>query len=256
MGFFDETCMVTGVSLKPVPTTAVILRRHPSGAEHPISLTIHGTYDRLGGVDGVTEGPALEVLVDYFVAAARERRFDTGGRADMVAIENNEYSIDYTLEHIFRALNDSNLDVQGSVAPSVLLDAGQITSALIATSVWKSLAEKVSDLGTESDDVSQALSAYPDLARIYQPRLGQFAGELRELHSVGRALADRGLKWASLHTHDQRFPSEGTQHWDAEIAGWLAHARQVYRDDPAVLAALDIYRADCNAYDERIFGVA
>ncbi|WP_224160460.1 hypothetical protein, partial [Prevotella lacticifex] len=77
-----------------------------------------------------------------------------------------------------------------------------------------------------------------------------------ELHSVGRALADRGLKWASLHTHDQRFPSKGTQHWDAEIAGWLAHARQVYRDDPAVLAALDIYRADCNAYDERIFGVA
>lgn len=255
MGLFDNTCMVTGVSLKPVPTTAIILRREPSGAEHPISFAIPGTHDRLGGVDGVTEGPALEALVNYFVAAAREQRFGTIGRAEMVAIVNNEYSLDYTLEHIFHALTDSNIDVSGSVEPSVLLDGNQITSALMATSVWNALAasSSVDGLGASPVDVSEALSAYPDLARIYGTHLGQFTEELHELHAVGRSLAGRGLKWASLHTPDQRFPSEGSQHWDHEIVHWLAHAREVYRDDPPVLAALDIYRAECDAYDETIF---
>jgi hypothetical protein len=54
VGFYDQRCMITGVSLKKTQAAAVLLGK-TGVAYYPIALAVRSTYDRLGSIDHVRE---------------------------------------------------------------------------------------------------------------------------------------------------------------------------------------------------------
>src|SRR5215468_6514390 len=66
MGFYDERCMVTGISLKGAGGAALVLLDRDGDAYRPIALAIKGAYNRLGSIDGIDEDENTELVLGYF----------------------------------------------------------------------------------------------------------------------------------------------------------------------------------------------
>src|SRR5687768_9189732 len=69
VGFFDDRCMVTGVSLRGVGAALVLLRRS-EGSYFPISLAFFGESDRGGAIDVAEEDTNARLVTAYFADRA------------------------------------------------------------------------------------------------------------------------------------------------------------------------------------------
>ncbi len=76
VGFYDCTCMLTGVSVDHVGATAVILRRTAAGYE-PVTLGIGGEYNGYGTIWSIDEGRNTELVYDFFATQSRTGSPDT-----------------------------------------------------------------------------------------------------------------------------------------------------------------------------------
>ncbi|MFB7720053.1 hypothetical protein [Nocardia sp. NPDC056100] len=238
MGFYDCNCMVTGVSLGPVDATAVVLRRQ--GAEYrPIALGIAGTYDRLGGIDGVEEDLNTELIVRYFVERHRAGRFFAENQVN----DGEEFGAEVDIEGLLQLIERTHLSfVDDFYAASTVLDGDVIAFALIAQPVWDAIVDgaPASDQSPEQrfhGVFGQASAA----AEIYADRLTELAVPLHQLTAINDFVVAHGLRWAPPSEPAQRYPGDyGSQHFE-EVREFLDQAKKDYRDDPVALTGLAAY---------------
>ena len=228
MGFYDERCMVTGVSLKGADAALVLLQQEGRDY-HPIALAIKGNYNRLGSIDGIEEDANTRLVLTYFLKQLEEGQF-------VVEADYLETCNFYPIEDIERLLGgfERNINDNGTAA---VLDARPVAFALISKTIWEAIAaadpldeEELTDL------FEQVFEDDPIPAAMYDGQLKKLAGPLRELAAVSTFLAGRGIKW---------HPAEdGTQDYAEEMRGYIAEARRIFEDAPVILAALNEYEQE------------
>jgi hypothetical protein len=225
MGFYDERCMVTGVSLKGADAALVLLDRD-GDAYRPIALAIKGAYNRLGSIDNIDEDENTELVLGYF----REKL-----RCGELVIDTAEADGDQIndIEH-FLGLCERNVTVEADAA---VLNGRRVLFALIAHVVWDAIA-KAAPAGPRSDSASFR-HLFPEggvAGGIYHEHLEDVSTHLKELTGVAKFLADRGIAW--------RPPDEHSQHYSDEMREYLDAARQTFHDSPVVLGALNRYASE------------
>ncbi|MFF2554784.1 hypothetical protein ACFVUS_27535 [Nocardia sp. NPDC058058] len=238
MGFYDCNCMVTGVSLKPVDATAVVLHRR--GAEYrPIALGITGTYDRLGGIDGVEEDLNTDLIVRYFVEQHRVGRFFAENQVN----DAEEFGADVDIEGLLQLIERTHLSFVDDFYPaSTVLDGDAIAFALIAQPVWDTIANSASASNQSPQQQFQGVFGQSSTAaEIYADQLPELTLPLHQLTAINDFITAHGLRWAPPSEPDQRYPGDyGSQHFE-EVKQFLNQAKHDYREDPVALTGLAAY---------------
>lgn len=246
MGFYDTTCMITGINLgSSVDTAVVLLQREPAGQYSPISLGIHGTYDGFGSIDGVPGDLNATLLTRFFSDAHRAGRF---GAHDQTHVGTpNWFDPDIDIESLLflveRTVSCSDLYDDGSpYPPSTVLDGNPVVFAMIAQSVWDAIAAQ-----HRSPRMSLTTSAFgpgADVATdIYGQHVDQLVEPLRQFAAVSDFITNWPLlRWAPPNEPVQRYAlGSGHQFTDEDNRQFVEDARREYRGVTAIQAALDTY---------------
>jgi hypothetical protein len=244
MGFYDARCMITGLSLRTLHATAVVLRRTGTGYR-PVTLGIGGTYDRGGKVDGVREDSNTELVLSYFRALAGGPRLylhDSSSRADLpwndpANIREQLTDIEQVLHYVER--NAGHL--VGYWEPTASLDGDLLTLALIAQPVWDALAAPVpADPAALADRFGSVFRDEPAADEIYRAGLAQVADEVRQAYAVTRFLTDRGRDWLPWAEPSPHYGDMGGEQYPpAEELAFLDDARADHADVPALRSVFD-----------------
>lgn len=230
--------MITGVSLMPVHATLVVLRR-VGGDYLPITLGITGTYDRIGGIDGVDEDLNTELVVRYFLDRYRDGRFFAKDQTS--TFEGDALTADSDIEDHIRLIERTHIAIVdgGGHPASTVLDGDMVVFALIAQPIWDAIAAAAPPLDRESDRLFGPASTAAD---IYAGRLPELAPAIDQLAAVGAFVAGHGLRWAPAPEPSQRYPTDyGSQHPGDEIKRFLDQAQRDYADNPVISAGLAGY---------------
>jgi hypothetical protein len=236
--------MITGLSLRALEATAVVLRRTENGYR-PVTLGIAGTYDRLGKIDGIWENTNTELVLSYFRRLAGGPRLylhDSSSRADLPW--NDPANIHEQLTDIEQLLNyfeRNGLHILGYHEPAASLDGDLLVLALIAQPVWDALAAAVpADPAALTDRFGSVFGDEPAADEIYRARLAQVADEVRQAYGVTRFLTDRGLHWLPWAEPSPRYGEMGGGQYNLnEELTFLETARADYADIPALQPVFD-----------------
>lgn len=239
MGFYDTRCMITGLSLRALDATAVVLRRVESGYR-PVTLGIAGTYDRLGKVDGVQENTNTELVLSYFRGLAGGPRLylhDSSSRADLPWNDPANIHEQLTdIEALLYYFERSELHLLGFQEPAASLDGDLLVLALIAQPVWDAVAAAVpADPAGLTHRFGSVFGDEPAADEIYRARLAQVADEVWQAYGVTHFLIDRGLDWLPWAEPSPRYGEMGgSQYSLEEELSFLEAARADYADVPAL----------------------
>ena len=244
MGFYDCSCMITGVSLHD-DATLVVLRR--IGQNYlPITLGIAGTYDRLGGIDGVHEDLNTELVLRYFFDRYRDGRFFAKDQTrtfdgDSLTSDSHIEELLQLIERTHVAIDDEILD-DGIYPASTVLDSDMVVFALIAQPVWDAIVDAASEPDRPLDRQFERLfGPASTAAEIYEGRLPELVTALNHLAAINDFVEAHGLRWAPAPEPSQRYPTDyGCQHGD-EIKEFLDRAKRDYQDEPVILTGLARY---------------
>ncbi|MBF6163391.1 hypothetical protein IU486_01210 [Streptomyces gardneri] len=232
--------MITGVSLMPVDATLVVLQR-VGGNYLPITLGIAGTYDRLGGIDGVREDLDTELVVRYFLDRYRDGRFFAKDQTS--TFDGDALTSDSHIEELLQLIERTHLAIEyDNIPASTVLDGDMVVFALIAQPVWDAIVDRapVPDRSPERQ-AERVFGPASTAAEIYEGRLPELATSLGQLAAVNDSVEAHGLRWAPAPEPSQRYPDGyGYQHGD-EIKEFLDRAKRDYRDDPVISAGLAAY---------------
>lgn len=245
MGFYDTTCLITGVNLRSVDATAVLLRRTADGQYHPLSLGVHGSYDGFGCLDAITADANTAALTTFFSNAFRSGRFlahDHTHAGDPhwfdpdIAIESLLYLVERTTTYadIFG----------GQYPPSTVLAGAPIVMAMIARPVWDAVVLTVAPPRSVRRNLIDAFGSGADIATdIYGPHFAGLDTSLRHLAAVADFIASHPpLRWAPPADHHQRYPRGVGRQFSAEQSRHFVDvARSDYRHDRLMQRALDDY---------------
>lgn len=244
MGFYDTACLVSGVNLKGIEATAVLLQRTGAGQYHPIALGIQGTYDGFGCIDGVTGDANAAALTRFFSHAHRQGRFvahDHTHHGDPdwfdpdIAIESLLYLIE-------RTTTRATL-FGGPYPPCTLLDGHPVVLTLIAQPVWDALGEH-HIRGPRSELAATAFGAGVETAAaIYGRDFDHLTQPLQQLAAVSHFIATQPrLRWAPPGEPAQRYHRGVGGRFSAEQSRHFVDvARRDYRHDARLQSALDDY---------------
>ncbi|MBX9918370.1 MAG: hypothetical protein K2Y33_00845 [Mycolicibacterium frederiksbergense] len=244
MGFYDTTCLITGINLgSSVDTTVVLLHRTADGHYCPISLGIHGTYDGFGCIESVPADLNAALLTRFFSAAHRAGRFQAHDHTH--AGDPHWFDPDIDIESLLylveRTTTCSELYGQ-PYPPSTVLDGDPVVFAMIARPVWDAIAAQ--NRSPRANLTTAAFGPGADIAAsIYGQHLGQLAEPLREFAAVSDFIAARPLLWwAPPHEPVQRYPRSAGIRFSTEASRrFVEDARFEYRGYPAIQRALDTY---------------
>jgi hypothetical protein len=227
MGFYDERCMVTGVSLKGAGAVLVLLLQAERDY-HPIALGIKGSYNRLGSIDSIAEDANTQLVLDYFLARLEDGAFVVD--ADYLA-SHQFYPFD-DIERLLGAF-ERNINDGGD---AVL--AGQPpVFALVSWTIWETLAAEQPPSAIPCEALfQQVFEKSPVAAAIYEGKLQEVTGPLRELATVSAFLRQRHLVWKPA--------DDGSQDYADDMRNYLAEARRVFADCPVILEALSAYEEE------------
>ncbi|NEW37019.1 hypothetical protein GV791_31375, partial [Nocardia cyriacigeorgica] len=113
--------------------TLVVLRR-VGGDYLPITLGIKGTYDRIGGIDGIHVDLNTELVLRYFVDRYREGRLFADDQTS--TFEGDALTADSDIEDLIRLIERTHVAIEdGGYSPSTVLDGDAVVFALIAQPV-------------------------------------------------------------------------------------------------------------------------
>lgn len=226
MGFYDERCMVTGVSLKGSRAALVLLQSNQH-RHQPIALAITGQYDRLGSIDMIDEDANTELILRYFLD-----QLATGNFA--VDAEYLRVSKAYPIETIEQLLRGFERNMNDGVAARL---AGEpVEFALIAATIWKAIAGAGKAAGDHRETFRGLFDAEPVPSQIYGEGLENLSRQLREFAAVSHFLTERNIPWAPA--------TDGYQHYGEEMRQFLDEARTAFRDSPPILQALRQYELE------------
>ncbi len=252
MGCFDVCCAITGVSLAYGDATLVMLRRAPGGAYRPVALPVTGSYDSYGAIGADTDEANGVMITAFFVAETGSPRLFISDRLEWPpkrweptindVIERN------TTEWVGNASyhGDHGREPQG--AADVTYDGDPIVYTLIARAVWEAITADRAELDNPAETFNQVFGGHAFPAGIYGAGLADVAAQLSELAMVDSFLTGRNLRWV---THTEGIARQGwiePYHDDEDTAQWLHRARTEFADSPAVLAGLDRYHAEQQAW--------
>lgn len=245
MGFYDTTCLITGVNLgSSVDTAVVLLHRSPAGQYSPISLGIHGTYDGFGCIDGVPADLNATLLRRFFSDAHRAGRFQAHDQTHVG--DPNWFDPDIDIESLLflveRTVSCSDLYDGGPYPPSTVLDGDPVVFAMIAQPVWDAIASQ--NRSPRTNLTTAAFGPDADVAAdIYGEHLDRLVEPLRQFAAVSDFIATRPLlRWAPPNEPVQRFPhGSGHQFNAGEGRRFVEDARREYRGVTAIHTALDTY---------------
>ncbi|MFN6548152.1 hypothetical protein [Mycolicibacterium nivoides] len=238
---YDTTCLITGVNLRGIDATAVLLRRTRTGQYFPISLGIRGAYDGFGSIEGIAADLNTRLLTRFFTAAYRNGRFlahDPTHTGDPVWFDP-DITIESLLYLVERTTTHADL-YGGSHPPSTVLDGDPVVLTMIAQPVWDALTSQ------QSRWHPLITAAFPSTitgTEIYGAHVHELADPMRQLATISAFIgAQKQLRWAPPGEPEQRYPrGVGRQYSDAQNRGFVAAARRDYRANPAIQAALDTY---------------
>lgn len=244
MGFYDSTCLITGITLgSSVDTAVVLLHRTPAGHYGPISLGIHGTYDGYGCVDGVPADLNSALLTKFFSAAHRAGRFHAHDHTHTG--DPNWFDPDIDIESLLflveRTTTCSDL-YGGPCPPGTVLDGDPVVFAMIAQPVWDAIASQ--NRSPRTNLTTAAFGPGADIAAsIYGEHLGQLVEPLRQFAAVSDFIVNRPLlRWAPPNEPVQRYArGSGVLFSAVESRRFVEDARAEYRGYPAIQTALDTY---------------
>jgi hypothetical protein len=230
--------MLTGVSLLG-DTAGFVPLLQSQERFSPVALPVWGSYDRLGAIDGVAEGPnSSRVLAGFqqLVAAGVVT-------VDRVRIDEPPLALE-TFDDLVRTFDRALIS-----DPCALSCNGAVLSyALVSGSVFQSLLELAPDDphdGTVEELARFALGDEDPARTIY---LGLMDEPARIRYRFGSAFADflAVQRWMETRRVEWRPPStdEGVTHSNADRRQFLADARQRFCEDHMVLAALGVYEVD------------
>jgi hypothetical protein len=241
VGFYDCTCMLTGVSVDRVGATAVILRRTATGYE-PVTLGINGEYNGYGTIWSIDEGRNTELVYDFFATQYRSGRF---------MAKDQTYDGDYEMFTDDDGIEDLLSVIERTCScwerygnfypPSTVLDGDVIVYGFIAQPIWDAIAGKASAAPTLEADFLRAFGANATAREIYDGHLSEVAEQVRQLAAVSEFVRVHEMRWAPpgeqeqkywMHSYDQN----GTEDWFA----FIATARLDYSGEPAIQKALDV----------------
>lgn len=143
MTFFDTACLITGVNLRGIDATAVLLHRTAAGQYHPISLGIPGTYDGFGCIDEVPADRNTAALTAFFTRAHQRGRFLAHDHTHTG--DPNWFDPDIAIESLLYLVERTTTVADlygGAYPPCTVLDGHPVVLTLIAQPVWDALAEK------------------------------------------------------------------------------------------------------------------
>lgn len=247
MGFYDTTCLLTGINVRMIDATVVLMRRVDTTYQ-PISLGISGDYDGYGCIEGVQTDRNTELLTHYFTAAHRAGRFQA---ADQTHSDDPDW-FDPVIEiesllFLVERTNSCSDRFGGYGPPSTLLDGHDVVSAMISGPVWQALTSQRRRGGPRSGRtlLDDAFGAGASIAaQIYGEHLSDatIVEQMRELAAITDFITTHPpLRWAPPGEAEQRYPLSYGQFADNENRAFVETARQDYRDDPAIQDALDEY---------------
>src|SRR5262245_5127252 len=127
MGFYDCRCMVTGVSLKGVDASLVLLNKS-ADQYRPFALAIRGNYNRLGSIDGIKEDANSRLVLGYFLNALGAGSFTV----DEQYLRLCECFPIRTIEQLLQGFERNMNDGPGHA----VLDGQSVEFALIVQAVW------------------------------------------------------------------------------------------------------------------------
>jgi hypothetical protein len=247
MGFYDTTCMVTGINNSPGEATVVLLVM-TENRYRPISLGISGSYDGYGCIDKIQLDNNTAMACEFFSKAHRAGRFDARDQtsADAPELFDPDIDIDALLYLVERTTSCfSAFDAGGwGYPPSPVLDGNPVVFAMIAQPVWDELAADPDLTCARDAAFASAFEPEPGVAaEIYGQRLFEIDIEVRRFAAIADFIRRQpALRWAPGGEPEQRYARDrGMQFSEAEIDTFVAQARNDYRDEPAVQAALDTY---------------
>lgn len=193
MGLYDLRCMVTGLSLRGIDATLVVLRRSGE-AYRPITLGIAGSYDRYGGIDAVIEDVNTDLVLTHFL----DRRRNGGFVLDTNHLKIDADSPVTDIEDLLWCFERNCLCLAYDFEdPVATLDGELVTFALIAQPVWNALAAVVAPSQESASAWFEGLFRDSSVAgQIYRERLADVSEHVRELYAVSDFMTMHGLTWA------------------------------------------------------------
>lgn len=244
MGFYDTTCLITGINLSDsVDTAVVLLHRTEAGQYCPISLGIHGTYDGFGCIEHVRADLNSALLTTFFSAAHRAGRFHAHDHTH--AGDPHWFDPDIDIESLLYLIERTTTcsELYGQPYPAgTVLDGHPVVFAMIAQPVWDAIAAQ--NRSPRANITTVAFGPGADIAAsIYGEHLGQLAEPLRQFAAVSDFIATRPLlRWAPPHEPVQRYPRSACIRFSTEASRrFVEDARSEYRGYPAIQHALDTY---------------
>jgi hypothetical protein len=238
VGFYDTTCMLTGVNLSSVGTTAVLL--HMVGTVYqPITLGISGSYDGHGCIDEIRQDRNTELICKFFTQAHRSGRFDAHGQThtDDADWFDPAIEIDSLLYLVERTTTCADIFVGGPWPASTVLDGHPVVFALIAQPVWDELTAHPPTRRAPESLLQYAFGDGAGIAEeIYAGHFDQVAEQVRQL-----AVISDFVNAPPGEPHQRHNMGVAGHYGERENRRFLEAARRDYRADPAIQAALDAY---------------
>ncbi|CAN5251203.1 hypothetical protein BH09ACT8_BH09ACT8_63280 [soil metagenome] len=250
MGFYDTTCLITGVNIGSSHDAAVVLLHRTSPGQYsPISLGIHGTYDGYGSLDRVADDLNGTLLTRFFSAAYRAGRFQAydpthDGDPTWFDPDIEIDSLLYLVERTTTCWDQfSERDpYPDPYPPGTVLDGDPVVFAMIAQPVWDAIASQ--NRSPRTNLTTTAFGPGADVAaEIYGEHLDRLVEPLRQFAAVSDFVATRPLlRWAPPNEPVQRFPHGSGHQFNAEEGRrFVEDARREYRGVTAIQTALDTY---------------
>ena len=247
VGFYDTTCLITGVNLgSSVDSVVVLLHRTSAGRYCPISLGIHGTYDGYGCIDGVAPDLNSSLLTEFFSDAHRAGRFHAHDHTYIG--DPNWFDPDIDIESLLflveRTTTCSDL-YDGPCPAGTVLDGCPVVFAMIAQPVWAAIASQNRSPRTSLTAAVFGCGA-EIAAHIYGQHLSQLVEPFRQFAAVSEFISSRPLlRWAPPNEPDQRYDrGSGVLFNTEETRQFVDEARRDYRGVPEIQTALDTYVQD------------
>lgn len=225
MGFYDCLCSLTGVSLKGSKTALVLLRANGEGFV-PLTLAIHGQYNRLGSIDMLDEDAHTAWLMKAIRAEAKAGRLTF------------DEDLDDPLENLEAFLQGCERNLNEAGPEGCLCWQGQpVLFALVANVVWTALVGAAKpNAATPAALAETFFGSSPLGVPAKQADQEPFASKLHELRAVTEFMATLPTTW-------QPTPADG-QHYTDDLQQFLEEARARFAGIPPLPEALDAYAAE------------
>jgi hypothetical protein len=216
MGFFDNRCMISGLSLKSSETVLILLEKN--GEDYSvISLPVTGQYNRVGAIDGIEENENTQSIEAFFAKKFNDEELEL----DKDEIPSRE---DITIEQLINGI-ERGVTMEYD---SVVYKGKRIEFALIDKTIW----DKIIAVGFSCKLNIEEHTVWKE---IYPVKFSGYDELLNQLNNIQAFLELQNIKWYP--------PRDQSQHYEEEVTEYLEEARTKFSSEFFMLEAISEYES-------------